>query len=253
MFLSLKMEKMVKNTPYIVIMLLCNIALFAQSSLVINEIMPSNTTVVADEAGDFDDWIELRNNSTEWISLKNYHLTDTIDIIDKWKFPDDQYIAPHGYLIIWADENGNQGDLHANFKLDSDGEEIYLVDKTGVVIDQFIFGNIETDLSYSRIPNGTGDFQITTATFSFNNDDTSNTNEVNKLDYSFSPNPVTNTIRLTSKANNRQTIFIYDVNGRLLLKEPIENEISTIDVSHFNNGIYHININGLGIGTFTKI
>ena len=44
--------------------------------LVINEIMASNDQTIADEFGEFDDWIEIYNNGNQSINLFGYHLSD---------------------------------------------------------------------------------------------------------------------------------------------------------------------------------
>ena len=47
-------------------------------------------------------------------------------------------LAPGEYVIVWADEEPGEGDLHAPFKLDADGEDVYLTDGA-VIIDQVTF------------------------------------------------------------------------------------------------------------------
>jgi hypothetical protein len=41
----------------------------APSDIVINELMPVNSTTVADNYGEFDDWIELYNLSSSTVDL----------------------------------------------------------------------------------------------------------------------------------------------------------------------------------------
>ena len=80
-----------------------------------------------DEDGDRSDWIEIHNRGSEAMALGGHFLTDTRDELDKWKFPDIQ-IEPDGYLLIFASgKDRRTGTLHANFRLDSDGEFIALV------------------------------------------------------------------------------------------------------------------------------
>ncbi|MFH1515136.1 MAG: CotH kinase family protein, partial [bacterium] len=114
-------------------------SLAASGDVVINEFMASNSTTVTDQDGEYDDWIELYNNSNQAISLKGYYLSDNGTNRTKWAFPEIS-IAANGYLIIWADENGNQNGLHANFKLSASGEVIYLVNADTSIIDEFTFG-----------------------------------------------------------------------------------------------------------------
>ena len=48
---------------------------FSQT-LVINEVVASNSLINTDEDGDYQDWVELFNNSTNPINLNAYGLTD---------------------------------------------------------------------------------------------------------------------------------------------------------------------------------
>jgi hypothetical protein len=139
-----------------------------QGDLVINEFLASNDTTVADPHGEFDDWVELYNNSDETISLNGYYLSDDLEDLTKWTFPD-TFIVANGYLIIWADDDEGQIGLHANFKLSASGESIVLTDPDLEIIDEYTFGEQTTDISMGRYPNGTGDFIEMTPTFAAEN------------------------------------------------------------------------------------
>ena len=82
-----------------------------------------------------DDWIEFYNNTDSTIQLAGYALSDDSNEPTQWSFPDTS-IAPGEYLIVWADEDGNQEGLHANFKLSADGEVILLSDASLNLIDE---------------------------------------------------------------------------------------------------------------------
>lgn len=134
--------------------------------LYINEIMASNDETIADEAGEFDDWIEIYNGSNEAIFLGDKYLTDNRNRPDKWKFPDIDIQAGE-FLLIWADEDQEQGDLHCNFKLSAGGEEVglYVENQDGFeLIDELVFEPQTTDVAWGRLPNGTGSFQEISAT-----------------------------------------------------------------------------------------
>jgi spore coat protein CotH len=137
-------------------------------SLVINEFMADNETTIADQDGDFDDWIELYNNSEEAINLEGYYLTDDPNEINQWVFPDTS-IAAGGYLVVWADKDEEQEGLHSNFKLSADGESIILSDANLNPIDEIEFEVQQVDISYGRYPNGTGSFNFMSPTFAAEN------------------------------------------------------------------------------------
>ncbi len=125
--------------------------------LVINEFMADNKSTVTDQDGEYDDWIEFYNNGTEDIALGGYFLSDDAAEPDQWAFPDTT-IAPGNFLIVWADDDGSQEGLHANFKLSASGEIIVLSDNNLVLLDEITFGQQKADTTTGRYPNGTGDF-----------------------------------------------------------------------------------------------
>jgi hypothetical protein len=126
----------------------------ANTSVVLNEFMASNTSTLADPQGEYDDWIELRNLTGSAINLTGLYLTDEPSNPRKWAFPSGTTIAANGYLLIWADEDGlAESGLHASFKLSGDGEQIYLIDtdaNNNQVLDAITFSAQTTDVSYGR-------------------------------------------------------------------------------------------------------
>ena len=63
------------------------------------------------------------------------------------------------FLIIWADKDTIQAGLHANFKLSSKGEEVLLSKPDKRRIDEVDYPAQTYELTYSRIPDGTGTFR----------------------------------------------------------------------------------------------
>lgn len=70
-------------------------------SLVINEVMSSNSTIIADHDRDFSDWIEIYNYGTEAVDLLGFGLSDSITIPLKWTFPNIT-LPPNEYLLVFA-------------------------------------------------------------------------------------------------------------------------------------------------------
>jgi hypothetical protein len=127
-------------------------------SLTINELMASNSNSIQDPQGQYDDWIELQNYGSESIDAGGMYLTDNLSAPTKWQIPTNNpsatTIPAGGYLLIWADNDTTDAGLHANFKLDADGEQIGLFDYDGItLIDSVTFPNQITDISYGRDPN----------------------------------------------------------------------------------------------------
>lgn len=154
---------------FYVVQYLVPLSTIQTGQLVINEFAASNISIMPDEAGQYDDWIELHNNTNQTLSLAGLYLSDDPAALLKWQFPLNTTIAPNGYLIVWADESGAQGNLHANFKLSKTGEQISLSKSNLSILDQMTFGAQTDNVTTGRIPNGTGTFVLMPPTFSLYN------------------------------------------------------------------------------------
>jgi len=124
--------------------------------LFINEFMADNSTVISDEAGEFDDWIEIYNAGDNSVWLGDKYLSDNLKHPDKWKLPE-YYIMPGEFLLIWADDDENQGRFHTNFKLEKNGEEIGLFNSASsgfAIIDSVIFKKQSPNTSSGRKTDG---------------------------------------------------------------------------------------------------
>jgi len=218
--------------------------LLQAQSVVINELMSSNKTAVADEAGDFDDWIELYNNGDNSIDLSGYGLSDDAANLGKFKIPDGVSITGKGYLIIWADDDQEQGILHAQFKLSSIGETVFLTDPSNNVVDQIAFGEIPEDQTFARDPNGTGDFRIKNHSFGVNNDTATSSIEVMPRDVKVYPNPTIDVLNVDFPAGNKNyELTIMDIEGRVVIKNSDNFGKSSINLSSLPTGTYFLQIN----------
>ncbi|MEZ5325073.1 MAG: CotH kinase family protein [Verrucomicrobiales bacterium] len=130
------------------------------SPIVINEVVPANKNIKKDPQGKYEDWIELHNTSDSDVVLDGYCLTDNEENLRKWPFPEGTTIPAQGYLIIWADEDGKDEGLHANFKLSKDGETVILSDSSNAPVDIVVFKNIGTDEAYARKLNAPTEWEV---------------------------------------------------------------------------------------------
>lgn len=129
----------------------CLFSAFAMGQTVrINEVQSANETTWMDGAGDFDDWIELYNTTDEAIFLGGWYLSDDPIEPDKWSFDDgpESWIEAGGYLVIFIDDETDEGFLHANFALDQTGEQLFLSDHNLNPIDQRDLDFCWQDLSW---------------------------------------------------------------------------------------------------------
>ena len=212
--------------------------------LVVNEIMAQNTLTVTDVDGEFEDWIELHNNTNTTLSLDNLFMTDTETNLIKWQFPTGTTIAPNGYLTIWADEDGAQEGLHASFKLSASGESVLLAYANGTIIENVNYDAQTADLGYARIPNGTGNFVIQSPTFNLNNENLAASAFDFNQNLSVFPNPTNGNLNIHNKQYPIETVAIYNLQGQLLYSNIYENQNQiAIDITSYSKGIYMIMIN----------
>ena len=209
-------------------------------SLVINEFMASNDTYQADEEGEYDDWIEIYNRGNEAVSLNDYFLTDKKNNRVKWQLPD-VVLEPDSYYVVWADEDGEQGDHHANFKLSAGGEYIglyTLVDQFPALVDEVEFGEQESDVSYARLPNGTGDFSFDdTPSLGENNGSASSTDNLASSKVKVFPNPTSDWIRLEVEGNESiLRISMFSQTGQMVLDD--RSPSGKVDLTDLPTGTY---------------
>ena len=130
--------------------------------IVVNEFQASNATTVADEYGEYDDWVEIYNTDVESVNLAGMSLSDDFTNPRRYQFPD-TLLAPGGLLLVWCDGTPSQGPFHADFKLSASGEEIGLfhrADRACTPLDAVTFSSQVGDHSTGRMPDGGEDWQI---------------------------------------------------------------------------------------------
>tara|TARA_B110000046_G_scaffold34993_1_gene38086 strand:- start:4983 stop:6929 length:1947 start_codon:yes stop_codon:yes gene_type:complete len=211
----------------------------------INEFMAVNDSLstIKDPAGETDDWIELYNNTDADIDLSNAFLSDNSDNLEKWQFPVGTTIRANDYLIIWADKDEDQEGLHADFKLNRDGDFIMLTEGTDV-IDSLTFGFQENNLTYSRIPNGTGDYLIKDPTFGYNNEQETAVIDEYVGEIKVYPNPATQYIDVDLEKLPKAgvTVTLTNGNGQTLFTTKMSSRFTRIDLNNLNGGIFLVTI-----------
>ncbi len=213
--------------------------------IVINEFLASNSeaTKISDTDGEYDDWIELFNNSDETVNLSGLYLSDDDTAPLKWKLPYGTQLRAEEYLIIWADQDSIQFGLHANFKLPKAGGKIVLSNSDGTTIDEVTYPEQTTNIAYARIPNGVGDFVEQQATHAYNNEVVSKTEDLESLAARVFPNPVDSelTIEVEGRVSSIR-VLIRTIDGRLLLDRVVLGSQTSIDVSGLSGGTYFLEI-----------
>ncbi len=128
------------------------------ADLSISEIMAANESTLVDAFDRTPDWIELYNAGDESADLGGMHLSDDIDNLNKWTFPDDTTLGPDEYLVVFAsglDLMDSNGSLHTNFSLDASGDYIALASPSLEVISDLTdgrdFRNQFSDVSFGTV------------------------------------------------------------------------------------------------------
>jgi hypothetical protein len=122
---------------------------------IFNEFLSSNDATNTDDDGEFDDWLEIANPTGNPLDLSGYGLTDGLAQDEApWIIPNGTVVLPGKFLLIWCDEDEEQGSFHASFKLNADGETVSLIDTAGNLIDEVDVPGLSPDTSWARAMNG---------------------------------------------------------------------------------------------------
>jgi len=138
-------------------------------TLVINEFMANNTSTIADpdEPSQHPDWIEIHNYGSDPVDIGGMYITDNLDNQSNWYripvgFAQLTTIGPGGYLLIWADNDPQQGPVHTNFALAAaGGEDVALLTANKQIVDAIeSFPAQAADISYGRFPDGANNWEV---------------------------------------------------------------------------------------------
>src|SRR5881397_3259732 len=123
----------------------------AASPVVISEFMANNSRTLADEDGDFPDWIEIHNVGAGPVDLEHWSLTDNANNLTKWSFPATN-LNVGAFMVVFAsgkDRHTPGAPLHTSFKLNADGGYVALVEPDGLTIaTQFAYPPQVPNVSY---------------------------------------------------------------------------------------------------------
>lgn len=91
------------------------------------------------------DAVELHNPGQEAVDLTGMGLTDKPEEPSKFTFPPGTKLPPGGYLVLHADDQSAEGELHTGFGLSEEGETLLLLGAPGAegkreTLDSITFG-----------------------------------------------------------------------------------------------------------------
>ncbi len=211
----------------------------------INEFMASNSSTIADEFGEFDDWVELYNPNPFAIDLAGYYISDDLSNLTKYQISensDNAVIAAFGWLLIWADNQVEQGDLHASFALSALGEDLVLTAPDGItIIDAYTFTQQTPDVSEGRASDGAPNwvfFDVPTPNAS---NGVSTVEQVRDVQLTVYPNPGQDVLNIKT-LQTIQTVEIISLSGQSVFYERVYSEACTVNTQTFASGGYAVKI-----------
>ncbi|MBN2715515.1 MAG: lamin tail domain-containing protein [Deltaproteobacteria bacterium] len=122
-----------------------------ESGLVINEVMSKNEGAWVDEQGETEDYVELYNGSADAISLNGYELSDGQGV--PVRLPDIT-VPAFGRVLLFADADVAQGEMHLPFKLSSEGDTLTLTSRDGEAVDHVVIPPLRHNTALLRLPDG---------------------------------------------------------------------------------------------------
>lgn len=119
-------------------------------ALVVNEAVTYNDDYNM-HAGEYFDWIELRNLSGDTITLSDYYLSDNADNPGKFQLPA-VTLAPGALYVLYCGEPSSLTSLvHTPFKLDSAGEGLFIYRADGSLSDYVSLYGVPLNHSKGRL------------------------------------------------------------------------------------------------------
>jgi len=130
----------------------------------INEFMPSNASTLVGPDGAYCDWMELYNTTGAEVDLSGFGVSDSPTQPLKYTLPQGTKIPANGVLLIYLTgrETPEGADrIEAPFGLAGYAESVVFSTPAGRIIDQYDYSRANTDMSFARNPDGTGEWTTT--------------------------------------------------------------------------------------------
>jgi hypothetical protein len=197
-------------------------------TIVINEFLALNGSCCIDSEGDNDDYIELFNFGNDEVNVAGLYITDDMGNQQNYfqipNVDNSTIIQPGDYLLLWADNESEQGTLHLGFKLNGTGEHLALYMANGdSLIDEISFDAQNVDVAYGRYPDGGEDWGFMNPSPGASNSEVLAIEESSSISETFTVhqnypnpfNPVTS-LRYDLPEDGLVNITIYDMMGRVV-------------------------------------
>ena len=130
----------------------------------LNEFMPSNASTLIGPDGAYCDWIELYNTTGAEVDLGGFGISDSATQPLKYTLPAGTKIPANGVLLIYLtgrETPEGSEKIEAPFGLAAYSESVVFATPAGRILDQYDYTRANTDISFARNPDGTGEWATT--------------------------------------------------------------------------------------------
>ncbi len=191
-------------------------------NLLINEYGASNCNNQGSNCGDYEDWIELYNNTDSPIDLNGYYLSDRLDNPVKWQFTESVVIQPNSFEIIYAsgrDQMNDDGQYddgpHTNFKLSQTkyNEYIVLSNQEGEMLSYLNITPSQLNHSRGRVVDGDLDWGVFTSPTAGTSNENSSPSYVSVPEFSLDPGFYDNQVEVSISTQDTGVLIYYTTNG----------------------------------------
>jgi predicted extracellular nuclease len=128
----------------------------APAPILMNEIYSRGTA-------EAPDWIEIYNNSSAPIDISGYKIYDSggqTGAKPKMVFAAETVIPANGFFVIVVDDAATANPEGSSFGLGSGGEQVWLENASGNIINTISFPALDVTQSFGRIPDGTYNWRV---------------------------------------------------------------------------------------------
>lgn len=134
----------------------------------INE-LGANKELVRNDYYEKSDWLELHNITDTVVDLAGLYISNSEENPRLYRIPagrpDLTTLAPYGHVVLWADEEADNRELHLPFKLPSSGGNIILSaydEANGKLLwrDELVYTPHGDDRTFGRFPDGSNKLYV---------------------------------------------------------------------------------------------
>ena len=196
----------------------------SSNNLLINEYSASNCNNQGSDCGDYEDWVELYNNTNDIIDLNGYFLSDKLDNPMKWQFTESIIIEPDSYEIIYMsgrDQMNDEGQYdegpHTNFKLSQTkfDEHILLSNPNGEISSYFNITPHQLNHSIGRVNDGVLNWGVFTSPSPNETNENENPGYASLPEFNLDPGFYDSSVDLFISTEDTGVIIYYTTNGDL--------------------------------------